>query len=363
MYLVIFMFFAVFATNQSTDNSSFKDVKPKVAIVNRDDSIFSVGLVDYIAANTDLVEIKDSDMARKEAIYFQTASYIYEIPDNFGDDVFAGKSPIISTMQIESSDAAQARMLAENYIRLAGARIATGMSQAEVVAGIKEDLSKANTTVDVRGSTNTTSLYKVEFFYNFTSYVVLALCTTIISTSMIIFTSRNIKRRNYISPLSYEKITGQLFLGNSIFVLGIWLLFVSASCILYPDAMFTLNGLLYALNLFVFSILALSIGFIIGNFIKSKNAVGGITNVIALGSSFLCGVFVPQQFLGESVLNIARFIPSFWYVKSNSLIYKLSDFEPTSISAILINMLIILGFAVVIFIVTIVSGRIKQKEQ
>lgn len=41
-----------------------------------------------------------------------------------------------------------------------------------------------------------------------------------------------------------------------------------------------------------------------------------IVNTVSLGSSFLCGVFVQQELLGETVPSIARFLPAYWYVKA-----------------------------------------------
>lgn len=362
MYLTIFMFFAVFAASQINDGDGvFVTVKPTVAIVNHDDSVFSAGFVDYIKANAEIVDIENNDNARKEAIYFQTVYYIFIIPDNFGDDLFSGKEPKISTLQVQSSAAEQSRMLGENYIRLAGPRIVAGMTQADVVSGINDDLTMAQTTGEING-VKVGESSKVQYFYNFASYVILALCTLIISMVMIIFTSRNIKRRNSVSPLSYGNLTGQLFIGNLIFAIGIWSMFVIASCILYPDIMLTAIGAMYALSSFVFSLAALSISFLIGSLVKSKNVVSGITNVVALGSSFICGVFVPQQLLGESVINFAKFLPTYWYVKSNELIYGLADYSYESLRPILNNMAIIFGFAVAIFVITFVIGRARRRE-
>ena len=363
MYISIFLFFAIFATSQSSDDSgTFFTVKPIVAIENHDDSAFSNGFVDYIKQNAKVVDIKDSENARKEAIYFQTVYYIYIIPKNFGNDLFAGKEPKIETLQVQSSAAEQARMLGENYIRLAGPRIVAGMSQDDVVAGINNDMTQAKTVAEIRGVKVSDSSAKVQYFYNFASYVILALCIMIISMVMIIFTSKNIKRRNLVSALSYGKITGQLFFGNLILAVIVWLMFVVASCFIYPDTMLTTAGIFYALNSFVFTTVALSISFLIGSLSKNKNVASAMTNIIVIGSSFICGVFVPQSLLGDSVLAFAKFLPTYWYVKSNELIYELSDFSFESLKPIFINMLIILGFAIVIFAITFVIGRFKRKE-
>ena len=58
------------------------------------------------------------------------------------------------------------------------------------------------------------------------------------------------------------------------------------------------------INSFIYTINATALSFLIGNLVSNKNAVNGIVNVVALGSSFLCGVFVPTQYLPDSVKTI-----------------------------------------------------------
>ena len=45
------------------------------------------------------------------------------------------------------------------------------------------------------------------------------------------------------------------------------------------------------------------------------------SNVLGLGMSFLCGVFVTQSLLGEEILNIGKLLPAYWYVRANNMIY------------------------------------------
>ena len=44
-----------------------------------------------------------------------------------------------------------------------------------------------------------------------------------------------------------------------------------------------------------------------------------IANILGLGMSFLCGIFVPQAFLGNTVLAIGRFLPAYWYVRITNM--------------------------------------------
>jgi ABC-2 type transport system permease protein len=105
---------------------------------------------------------------------------------------------------------------------------------------------------------------------------------------------------------------------------------------------------------------ALSISFLIGNVIRSKNAMSAAANVFSLGTCFISGVFVPQAFLGKTVIRIASFTPNYWYVKSNNSIVNISNFSMENLAPIFLNMFIVAGFAVAVLTVTLVV--IKQKR-
>jgi ABC-2 type transport system permease protein len=81
---------------------------------------------------------------------------------------------------------------------------------------------------------------------------------------------------------------------------------------------------------------------------------------VALGFCFISGVFVPQQFLGSSVLEIASFTPSYWFVKANNQIAELTQFDFAYVEPIVSGMLIQVGFALAFFTVALVIGKKKS---
>ena len=105
----------------------------------------------------------------------------------------------------------------------------------------------------------------------------------------------------------------------------------------------------------------LTIAFLIGNIINDKNAINGIVNVIALGSSFLCGAFVPMQWLPDSVLKIAHILPSYYYISTNEILVNLETINFETLKTILINMVAILLFSFGFIIITNIISKRKQK--
>jgi ABC-2 type transport system permease protein len=335
--------------------------KIKLAVFNRDNSILSEGLVDYLEKSTDLIELKDDDNARKEALYFSAADSVVIIPADFGRDFMNQAEPLIDIQEGAGASAIQGTLLVENYLRLAEIRRVDGVNEQQIVDGIKEDV-KQTVTTEIHSKVNVASASKAAFFFNFAAYVILSLNILIIGTIMLTFSSTYVRRRNQVGALPTNKLMSQLFLGNAVFSLLIWLSVVLLAVILIPDIMSTQYGLFYSLNSMVFSLVVLAISVMLGVLLKNKNALGGINNVISLGMSFLCGVFVPQEFMGETVVSASKILPAYWFVQSNDVIVQLNNFDWNSLKPVIQNWLVLLIFAVSIFIATLIIARVRRTE-
>lgn len=170
----------------------------------------------------------------------------------------------------------------------------------------------------------------------------------------------NVRKRTIISSFSYKKYNRIVLFSNAIVILAMWVLYMILSAILFKNSMFTSNGLAYVINSFIFAICSLTIGFLIGNITQNKNAIGGIVNVIALGTSFLCGCFVPFEYMPEYVLKIAYVLPTYYFVENNELIKSMETLDFNGIKPLLINGGIVIGFSVVFIILTNLVSRKKQ---
>lgn len=175
-----------------------------------------------------------------------------------------------------------------------------------------------------------------------------------------IFKNKDIHKRTTISSMNYKKYNRILFLANSLLAIFLWFLYILLSFIFVGPIMFSFYGILFMINTLIFSICALSIAFFIGSVINNKEAVSGIVNVVALGSSFLCGAFVPTEFLPKSVLLFAHILPSYWFINTSEKIATLENFDITSLKPLFINMVILLIF---IGIFTILTNWVSKKKR
>ncbi|MFA5603373.1 MAG: ABC transporter permease [Bacilli bacterium] len=364
-YTIIFVAFAVFATNANSTNTtnSFSSTKTNVAIVNHDqETVLIKSFENYLGDNAKIKELKDDEESLRDALFYREVDYILIIPKNFTEDFMASKNPKIDTMNIPDSYGMKyTEMLLNKFLNISNVYVASGMEQAEIAENIKIDLKESANIVLSENADMDTSV-TINYFFNFFNYTFLIICVYVVGMVINSYKSTNIKRRNLVSSYSYKKVNTQLFLGSFCLTLSVWLIYILISIILYPDSMLTNYGLLLIINSFVFSITVLAIGFFIGNVVKSREATDGIANVLSLGSSFICGAFVPQEFLGTTVLSIAKFLPSYWFIRNNNDIVALTSYNFSSLQPILINMLIVVTFGIVIFIANNVVSRLRLKD-
>ena len=134
----------------------------------------------------------------------------------------------------------------------------------------------------------------------------------------------------------------------------------SLAVALYGKSLFNITAVYYAINTLIYTLVCVNISFLIGNLTRSRNAQAAIVNVLALGLSFISGVFVPQEMLGATVLSIARFTPTYWFVHANMAINEVDMVRNFSFQVISRDVLVQLAFAAVLFGISIVAIRIKR---
>ena len=65
---------------------------------------------------------------------------------------------------------------------------------------------------------------------------------------------------------------------------------------------------------------------------------------LPFGSAFLCGAFVPVEYLPDAVLKIAHVLPSYWYINSNNLMKTIESVNVESLHPVFVNMGIMIYF-------------------
>ena len=356
--LILYTFMLVMITfiNQTSNNeTSFLESKPSIAIVNEDDSLITNDFIDYMDKHCIIKNLAPKNI--DDALFYRSINMVGYIPKDFGENLLSNN---VTLEYKASGDEASAytKMLIEKYIKTV--LIYKDYYSDEELINHVNNLLKLDANVEVKTKLETSKLERMTRYFNFLNYALLAGSVYCISMILASIKEEKVKKRTIISSFDYKKYD-RIVLGTlSIVIFGIWLLYMLLSIILFKNTIFTSNGLAYILNSFVFTIASLCIGYLIGNITQNKNAIAGIINVVALGSSFLCGCFVPVEYMPDYALKIAHIFPTYYYVSNNEIIKTIETFNPTLIKSLLKN-----GFVIVLFslLFILLTNYISKKKQ
>ena len=361
LYTIILLFFSGFQMQSSDNNMSFTASKPKIAIINHDEhGGISENMMTYMEKHCEVTMVDATQSQLEEALFYRQIHYIITIPEHFHNDFMAGKQPQLSVKSTGDYEASLAQLQLERYLEAANAVRLLSVSESELYANMEKALSKS-ISVSMNSELDTTALSKASFYYNFVNYALLAGCIYVICLILSSFQQEPVRKRTLVSSMNFARYHRQLLLSNSVLAIALWAFYVLISFVLVGNIMFSEHGLAYILNSFVFTLCALALAFFIGNLVTNKNAMNGIINVIALGSSFLCGAFVPMEFMPDFVLRIARILPSYWFIHANNFIQEITVFDSTACQELMLHMGIVLAFALLFVICAYIVGRKKRK--
>ena len=362
LILYTVMLVAITTINQTSGNkvTNFEESKPDMLIVNNDSkNVITDGFVDYIKKHANIKDIDTSNQDKiNDAIFYRDVNFVIYIPENFGKDLKEGKEPSLKYKETGDEYAAYSRMLVEKYIKTVKTYkdYYSGRQLIEKVNNIVEN----DTKVQVKSSLDTSKMSTMTAYFNFLNYALLAGCVYCITMILASLKQENVRKRTIVSSFNYRKYNRIVLFSNAIVIVAMWILYMILSLILFKDTMFTANGLAFVLNSLVFALCGLSIGFLIGNITTNKATIGGIVNVVALGTSFLCGCFVPFEYMPDYVLKIAHILPTYYFVANNQLIKTIESFNIDTLKPIFINVGVVLAFTIVF---VILSNYISKKKQ
>ena len=344
----------------SNSATSFMESKPKLAIINLDaDAPLTNGLTEYLTKNAELVDIDAGDEAQRDALFFRKVDCILYIPAGFTQEFISGESPVIEKRSVPDAPAAiYADMLTESYLNNARLYTKYGTEDQQAIADntLRDIAHKANVNMATYGSAMAEQ-NDIAPFFNAASYAILSLLVLGVSSTLLAFRQTGRLQRTQCAPLPSSSVHLQSLLANSLYMFAVWILLTLCALAVFGKTLMSIAGLLFLLNMLTLCLVGLSMSYLIGTLIKSRSAQAAVANSLSLGMTFLSGGFVPQSLLGENVLAVARFFPSYWYVRANDTLGALRLLDTSTVMPVVYCILIQLGFALAMVSLTLVLSR------
>ena len=359
LYTVMLIVFGGLNMSSNNTDITFTNSKPDILIISKDEEKgLTKNLINYMKDNSNIINVKKDEDSINDALFYRDVNYIIYIPENYRESVLNKDNPEINIKSSGDYQASLANMLLSRYIQVQNIYLDSSKNEEELINNINNSLNKKS-KVEIVSKLDTSKIEKSSSYFNFASYSIMAIIIFIIC--LVLSSFKNIKKRTIISSMNYKKYNQKLLIASIGYSLIVWLLFIILGIIILGNIMFSLQGLIYCLNALIFTFVCLTLALLISTIIDNKNAISGIVNVIALGQAFLCGAFVPAEWLPKSVLNIAHILPAYWYINTNDLLKTIEIINIKNLQPILINSLVLILFSILFIIINNIISKHKQK--
>lgn len=355
LYLLLFVVISILNSSASRPaDASFSESLPDVAIIQQDSGPLAQGLADYLRSQSRPAGRFITEANAEEAIFMGAAENVVIIPETFTADFNEGLPALaVYTDDRQPSAALMSRQIDQYLMFLkADARTHGEADPARVAQAmaVKAEVRLAESPGGVVPGTAGWFRY----YFNFMTYILIAIFIMVFGNIMTEFNNEHIKRRNAIIPVSSSRFQMDMILAQLVIAFGIAALFLLIGVLIRPGEVGGLNWPGHILNAASFTLAALALAFLINSLTRNRFIHTALATALSLGVSFISGVMIPLEFLSPGVITLARFFPVYYYVQATDKIL-----QGTAYAA---DLGIQLLFALLFLVLGLTAIRIRQGE-
>lgn len=359
IYLAIMIIFSIInATGSVKENQNgFQEYKPNLAVINKSNSKLCEHFENYLKTIAVIKEAPENIERAREAVFLEKVDVVIIIPENF-EERLKGTKNCIEVLYDRKNTKGHIieNQLYKYFLLLKATQSPVGFDTDLVDRIMKEEVK----VIFRENKNNDNDIYRKEWFssyFRFSGYMITAVLIGIIGMTMSDFQKEEVLRRIQASSIKTLKFQIQIYSGQLSITAIILFIFILLGIIIQKGQIF--DGIYigrYILNLSVFSFSVLSLTFLINNIVKNKVVKNALSTIISLGMSFISGVMIPQKYLGELTLKIAKAMPMYYFVKNN-------DYNNLASAELYKNIVIQLLFALIFLLSGILVANIKRKRR
>lgn len=363
IYFVVFLVITIIFSSTSADEYSgkFEASSVDICIIDEDDSIASRGLTEYLGSIHTIKSLPRTDAeSLQDQLYYQMISYVLTIPAGFEEDLTAGTyaTKLSSAKRADSASGYFVDQQIDAYVNELALYLSSGLTPEEACSTLNAAIGQLPEVTSIKfDKTAANGNKSIYYFFQYLPYIFLMMIIEGLSPILTAFRRKDLGERIACSSMPQNVHNSIIAVCCGIYSIVIWLAFLLLGIIMYgPGRMFCHDGLLCIANSFVFMMICVAITLLVSIFSLQSNALNMVANIIGLGMGFLCGIFVPQFYLSDTVLNIARFLPGYWYVRITNMISGFSG-ETVSMATYRTCMGVQILFLIAIFAVFLAVSR------
>lgn len=402
----------------SNDNATFTPTRASVAVIDRDKNTagISQGLREYLGNSQNVVQVTDTAESLQDAVAKNFVDYIVVVPQGFAESFehsVASNAQLPSlpvTISYTSSVASIANMRTNGFLRsLRTAYIArtlvplgsltvshstvshstvshsnttTNMNISDnealsdsvhrIVAIEKE--SSVNKPVEVVSQSIDTTLYSRQVFSSSLRLGIYPILTAMIMCiAMVIGVLQNDETKRRMAASSYRPQRGAIAMFAACLAVG-------GVCVVYYSMLsflllISLGGrlvdidptaiLLGLCSLAVYTFASASIGFAVGQWSSSEQALNGFANVAGLLISFTSGIWLDPSIMPSGVIAFGKLLPGWWYSQSLNAAFGTGTESSRSIAFQTwgTSTLLVIAFSFAVICLGLAAGTVRRRTR
>lgn len=369
LYASVFLAIAIIMSNVLSEGGSGEEAfvaeRLDIGVIDRDHGSFAKSLMEYFGQEHDMAEVKDDEDVVLDELYWREVDYVLVIPEGFEQSLTdTGREMMeLNCMKVPGSfESSFFESELSMYLSKLTGLVESGAALPEAFSTLQE-IQEEKAEVNIADFVNEAQGDRSSNFFLFVPYFFITLGISGVGLILLVFNQRDLKDRMECSSLPLKSRIGGLTGGIFVFGILLLVLVLAVAGVITGGKALTDSRLPYfVLNMLSMLLFSLSLGFLSGTVSKNEDALNGINNVVSLALCFLGGIFVPQEFFGEGVLKVAKFFPTYWYVRTNTAISSMTSMTDALGKEIAGQILLVIIYAVAIFALTTVVISAKRKR-
>ena len=324
LYGLIFLIISTVNYFNSNSNEQFVLSKHRIILYDNDQSELSKEFCGYLADKCEIASlpesVMDSETSQRKLLYYTTIHDVVYINKGFGEKILDMKSEpekLVTVKNVHNNDELLS-LHTNNFINAVRGYLLAGKSGSEAVSLAAEALKN---TADVKiESFEKSSGSNIGQYFGMLPYVAISMIMSALSPVLFAIYRRDIYFRTACSCINQTRFTMEVSLAGFTLVTVLWAIFMGVGLIFNGGMLIGRENLVF-INSFVLYIMSACLSILVSVLRKNIRVVDFLNQIFGLGMCFLCGVFVPMQYLSPSVVSAAKFLPVYYYVRANSLIF------------------------------------------
>ncbi|SDM40632.1 ABC transporter permease [Actinomyces ruminicola] len=356
-----------------------------VAVIDRDDSVVSRALADYVGSVGEPQPLQDSPQAIQDATAKDRIQYILIIPAGFGQDLQdaarAGTKPprlqtVISYRSYAGSlmNVRTGSYLNQVYDYLSAVDTdSTGTQTAGAAAGdcAERAVSLANQSMQGSATARLITQDSLPLPETLKVYLLFSLFPLMASSVVAIAVLMDsLNRRTVHDRVSAAPVTGRsrgLGLLGACLVIGVvgWAWFFCLGTVVFAgdrigDSAPRLGVIGLALAAYTLS--GVAVGFLAGQLRLGENAANAVAVIGGMALSALAGAWAPLEMLPDAVVAVSRLTPGYWATQAVSGAFSADTASAQELMPLIGDCGLCALFAVAIAAVGLAVGRSRARE-